>query len=81
MIDLCHISNFFSIILYIGSVSSFFPQETSLHEERYLQYKPRDIQNTMNELKDRPQELITNLKEKLSEFYLADPSQKKNTST
>ena len=68
---------FFSIILYIGSISSLFPQETNLHEKRYLKYKPRDIQNTMNELKDRPQELITNLKEKLSEFYLADLSQKK----
>ncbi len=67
----------FGIILYVGCFSFLFPQEKSLNEERYLKYKPRDIQSTIDALKDQPQELINNLKKKLSQFYLDDPSQKK----
>ena len=67
---------FFLLFFFWGS-ASVISQELAPDQERYLKYKPQEIRNLANELGSQPGKLVQNLKEKLNEFYLSDPSQKK----
>ena len=69
----------FLLLLFWGSWGggSVISQELAEDQERYLKYKPQEIRDLANELGPQPDQLVQNLKEKLNEFYLSDPSQKK----
>ena len=68
---------YFFLLFFFWGGASVISQELAPDQERYLKYKPQEIRNLANELGSQPGKLVQNLKEKLNEFYLSDPSQKK----
>ena len=70
-----------AILVIFSSLSllvfNLYTQDIAKDQERYKPYKPRQILEVVERLKDKPSEVVFQLNQKLNEFYLSDISKKK----